>query len=386
MAGPFPPSPKRASVTGARDAAAIRVWRSGAIAGRLRGPARPGRAHGRRGPDARPHAHLRLPTRLSQRLRARDRAHRRPSRRSRPPRQGARLRAQSLYRRRDLRQGRALRRALPSPRPAGAAAAAGRPQGLGQLRADRLGRGARRGRRGVSLRDAAIWQRDGLALLLRRHHGPRAARRHQPPAPHAALLGLALDHLRHAVRRRLEGGPRQALGRDRRGDGALGPDRDLGHQPGEHAGQRDDPRRPGAQGARRQARGGRPLSLEHGGAGGHAPGAAPRHRRRARLRRHARAVPRRLRRSRLSRPLRRRRCRARGASRRAHARMGRPDHGPLRRDDRGLRPALRPDQALLSAARLRLHALAQRCRQHARRLLPAGGDRRLAARGRRGAV
>ena len=63
------------------------------------------------------------------------------------------------------------------------------------------------------------------------------------------------------------------------------------------------------------------------------------------------------------------------------------DHRPAGRRDRGLRPALRHDQALaIIRARLRLHALAQRRRQHARRVLPAGGDRRLAARGRRRAL
>ena len=79
-----------------------------------------------------------------------------------------------------------------------------------------------------------------------------AARRHQPPAPRHALFGLAHHDLRDPLRHRLARRLRPALGRDRRGDGALGPDRDLGHQPGEHAGQRHDPR-----GAGEKARGAR---------------------------------------------------------------------------------------------------------------------------------
>ena len=170
---------------------------------------------------------------------------------------------------------------------------------------------------------AAPRLRDRLAVLLRRHHGHRAARRHQPPAPRHALFGLAHDHLRDAVRHRLARRLRPALGRDRRGDGALGPDRDLGHQPGEHPGQRHDPRRAGEKGARRQAGGGRPVSHRHRRAGGRASGAASRDRRRARLRGDARAVPRRPCRSRLPGEIRRRLARARGASRDPHAANGR---------------------------------------------------------------
>ena len=53
------------------------------------------------------------------------------------------------------------------------------------------------------------------------------------------------------------------------------------------------------------------------------------------------------------------------------------------RDDRGIRAADRRAQARLLPARLRLLALAQRRRQHACGELHRGGDRRLAARGRR---
>ena len=68
------------------------------------------------------------------------------------------------------------------------------------------------------------------------------------------------------------------------------PGRGLGHQPGQHPRQPDEPHRPRPEGARREAGRGRPLPLAHGRAGRHAPGPAPRHRRRAGLRRHARPV------------------------------------------------------------------------------------------------
>ena len=218
------------------------------------------------------------------------------------------------------------------------------------------------------------------------HHGPGAARRHQPPAPRHALFGLAHHDLRDPVRHRLARRLRPALGRDRRGDGAFGPDRDLGHQPREHPGQRHDPRGAGEKGARRPPGRGRPVSDGHGGAGGRASGPAARHRRRARLRRDARAVPRRPCRSRLPRQVRRRLARARGASAHPDAGVGGAHHRAAGRRDRGVRPPLRLDPALVPASRLRLHAHAQRRRQHARGVLPAGGQRRLAVRGRRRAV
>ncbi len=69
-----------------------------------------------------------------------------------------------------------------------------------------------------------------------------------------------------------------------------------------------------------------------------------------------------------------------------HARLGRGDHRPAGGRDPGLRPPLRRHHAGLPAPRLRLHPLAQRSCRDARRLLPAGGHRRLAARGRRRAL
>ena len=62
------------------------------------------------------------------------------------------------------------------------------------------------------------------------------------------------------------------------------------------------------------------------------------------------------------------------------------DHRPAGGRDPGLRPPLRRHQARVPAPGLRLHPLAQRGGRHARRLLPAGGDRRLAAPGRRRAL
>ena len=76
-------------------------------------------------------------------------------------------------------------------------------------------------------------------------------------------------------------------------DGEVRPDRDLGHQRGQHPGQRDDPRDPRPQGARRQDRGSRRLHERHHGAGRPAGADPSRHRRRARLRRNALPVSRR---------------------------------------------------------------------------------------------
>ncbi len=68
---------------------------------------------------------------------------------------------------------------------------------------------------------------------------------------------------------------------------------DLGHQCGQHAGQRDDACRARAQRTRRQDRGGRHLHERHHGAGRSAGAGEARHRRRARLRGDALPVPRR---------------------------------------------------------------------------------------------
>ncbi len=106
-------------------------------------------------------------------------------------------------------------------------------------------------------------------------------------------------------------------------------------------------------------------------------------RRRARLRRHARPVPRRPRRPRLSRALHRRPCRTRGASPDAKPGVGGCDHRPGGRRDRGLCGAGRQDQADLFPPRLWLLAAAQRRGQPACRALDPGRDGGLGVRGRR---
>ena len=115
-----------------------------------------------------------------------------------------------------------LRRAPAPSRPAVGAAAPGRRQGR-RARAfapiswdEALDEVAEQ----LTLRGAAPRHRDGVALLLRRHDGAGAARRHQPAAPRDALFAPALDDLRHADRHRLaRRGRRQARrrrARDRR--------------------------------------------------------------------------------------------------------------------------------------------------------------------------
>src|SRR5580700_6192938 len=119
-----------------------------------------------------------LPARLSVDLRARGRDHRRAHHRPGPRRRG-----ECLHRRRDLRQGRALRRTRASPRSLEASTAPRRTEGLRRVCTDFLGRRARSGRRAIPPRRTEARLRSGVAVLLRWHHGFRAARRHQPAAP-----------------------------------------------------------------------------------------------------------------------------------------------------------------------------------------------------------
>ena len=122
-------------------------------------------------------------------------------------------------------------------------------KGSGELRrSPGTTRSTRSPRRSCARHSARL--RDGLALLLRRHHGPGAARRHQPAAPRHELLALATTICVTLS----DTGWRAGYGRRW---GVIGeemaqprPDRDLGQQPGEHPGQRHDPRR-----AREEARG-----------------------------------------------------------------------------------------------------------------------------------
>ena len=157
--------------------------------------------------------------------------------------------------------------------------------------------------------------RDGLALLVRRHDGPRAARRHPAARAREALLAPSARSA-SKLSKPAGRGPREALGGDPRRDGrARGPGRRVGQQPGLHPGQPDDPRRPGPKGARGEAGGGRPLPQRDGRAGRHAPRAQAGDGRGARLRRDARPVQGGLRRPRLPGALQRRAGRAGGAPR-----------------------------------------------------------------------
>ena len=123
----------------------------------------------------------------------------------------ARRRGQSLHGGRDLREGRALCRAHPSSRSAAASAACARaPKGSGQFAPiswdDALDLVAEK----FLAAEAKLRQRGGLALLLRRHHGPGDARRHQPPAPCEEIFRLPLHHLRQSGLDRLHRRHRQA--------------------------------------------------------------------------------------------------------------------------------------------------------------------------------
>ena len=177
-------------------------------------------------------------------------------------------------------------------------------------------------------------------------------------------------------------GTGKLAGPDPREMAQLGPRGDLGHQSGQHAGQRDDPRDPRPQRARRQDRRGRHLPERHHAAGRPRRAGAARHRRRARLRGDALPVPRRLRRPRLPREIHRRAARAGSACAHALARLGLEDHRLPGRDDRSVCAPRRREQAHLLSPRLRLRPLAQRRHQHACGELHRGGARLMGA-GRR---
>ncbi len=321
---------------------------------------------------------FRLPARLPFDVCARRRAAGRQQDRPRARRQG-----QRLHGRRHLRQGRALCRTHPSSRPADASAAPQGPEGLRPVRTHLLGRRPRYHGRGHAGRRAQVRAGSGLALLLCRHHGPRHARRYQPAAPCQALRGDVRHHLHDDGVDGLHRRHRQA-GRARSArDGQVGHGGDLGDEPGQHASQRDDACRPRPQGARRQDRRGRHLSERHHAAG--RPGAVPaaRHGRRARLWRHARAVPRRPCQLAVHGAVHRLPARAGGASARQDAGMGERHHRPDGCRDRDLREDGRHHAQDLLPAGLRLLAPAQRRPQHARGAVHSVGDGRVAARRRR---
>ena len=81
----------------------------------------------------------------------------------------------------------------------------------------------------------AVWP-----LLLRRHDGTGAARRHQPAAPRHALFAAEADDLHVAAGAGLAGRRRPIMGAGSARDGEVRPDRGLGRQSGRHPGQRDD--------------------------------------------------------------------------------------------------------------------------------------------------
>ena len=241
---------------------------------------------------------VRLPARLPFGLRARRRGHRRHAHRTDPRRARA-----DLHVRRCLRQGRPLRRAHPPSRPPDRAACCG--SGRKAPGSSRRSAGTRRstGSRKRFSRRSGARVRKRLAVFLRRHDGPRDARRDRAPDPRQALFPL----LRHDLRRgRLAGLCRRNGTADRRRparDGEVGLRRHLGNQRGRDPGQRDDPRGPRPQGARREDRRHRHLRDRDDAAGRPRPAPPARHGRRARLRRHACPLPRRPRRPRLSRAL-----------------------------------------------------------------------------------
>ena len=148
--------------------------------------------------NAEHHRRFRVPARLPVDLRpggggARRRAHRR----------GAWRRGQQLHRRGDLREGRRATPNASTTRPADASAAAHRTEGPAQFRRiswdEALDRIAER----FIADTAKHGTGSGLAVLLCRHDGAGAARRHQPAAPRHALLAAEADDLHLAAGDRL---------------------------------------------------------------------------------------------------------------------------------------------------------------------------------------
>ena len=270
-----------------------------------------------------------------------------------------------------------------SCRPVDAPAVAKRSQGIGGIFAGLVGRRARPGCGELPARRAAIRPAGGLALLLCRHDGARHARRHPSAAARQGLFRLLRDDLQQPGLERLRRRHRKNCRPRSARNGEIRSRRHLGHQCGQHAGQCDDARGPCPQGAPRQDRRRRRVYERHDGAGGSARAHSARHRRRARLCRHALPVPRRQGGLGLSRPLHRCPARARRAFAPARSRMGGRHHRLPGRDDRGVCPAGRRAQARLLPPRLRLHPLAQRRGQHARGELHSRRHRRLAPRRRR---
>ena len=239
--------------------------------------------------DGGSHRGVRLSARLPVDLRARSRAHRRAHHRPRARRQGQRLHA-----RRHLRQGRALCRARASSRPRCC------------IRCAASARKARANSAASPGTTRSIWSPRNSSKREQRHGAESVW-----PYYYAGTMGLVMrdgiNRLRHAKKYSgfhsticvnpayagFAAGDRQDRRRRSARNGEVGSGGDLGHQCGQHAGQRDDARDARAQGARRQDRGGRRLHERHHGAGRPAGAGEARHRRRARLRGDALPVPRR---------------------------------------------------------------------------------------------
>ena len=265
---------------------------------------------------------------------------------------------------RRLRQGRALRRAHPSQ---------------GSADTSRCGGSARRAPANSSRSPGTTRSTSSRSISSTPSAGsaPKASGRISTAARWASSCATGIERLTHVKRYSRffgsicvaiawPGYPRRdgAHGRRRSArNGQVRLHRHLGHQRGRDAGQPDDPRDAGAKGARGENRRHRHLRHRDDAAGG--SGAAPqaRHGRRAGLRGHARAVPRRLRRSRLSRALRRRAARIGGPSADARSRLGERDHRPQRRIHRSLRGAGRAQRSArssVSATAFRASATARR--------------------------
>ncbi len=293
-------------------------------------------------------------------------------------RRGARGGGEQLHPRRRLRQGRPLRRAHPPPGAPHNPAAAYRPEGLRSVSADRLGGGAGPGRGSVHRDRPQARCRGGLALLLRGHDGPCAARRDQSPAPRHALCPAEENDLHGDLRGRLDR-RRRAIHRSRPArNGEIRPDRRLGRQSRRDPGERDGTHHPRSQGAWGEARRGRSVPDRHG-AGGRPPSrASPGHGRRAGLRRHAYRVSGRICRPRLHGAIRRLPRRAGDASAIARTGMGQQDYRAFGGGDRGIRQALLRHGAQLYPHGIRVFPLPQRRGESVRGELPADGHGRLA--------